>query len=1681
MASSWEKAVDLGLSPLERTHAAHRVLHPEFSLPRKEVLLWKWATDIVFSQKETSLLQSLVFWQLIQQLLDRVEAETAEFVIPRQFLQAFTTVGKLLDNGEFSADEGLFSLIGTCFTGLTRVQQPKLDDLNKCVGVFLSTSSKLQDQNVNTYLMLPILELYTHTHSQQGNTRKTFLSVSQKWLPSLLVLHQHFSSLRSVIEDMISSTLFTQEHLPSYINACEDPFPFKIRSMGFATPQAGTSEAVEEDQEAEPLPTKRAKSKKSKAAYSRVLFQSLTAMLQSDQPGVRLAAHHGYLVLLRVLAKAVKLLSSALKDTASSSSSSSSSAAKTASANTSKNETGTAVTEAPAADDTTTASEKPQQDERQLISIAEAVCYNVVKQFVRDLEASLSPEAVSTIGRVFEAFAIQRMYEETVDAFHDRMITKWAATVVARLLDALCHAPTNSAHADAVSAADAWVTAVSDALLYMASCCYLFVEPHLTSVFLQLIPRCWLCPGATHKSSAAVLRFVHHILAVYAKLRQLQFPGEALTSACISLSQSAAAETTHVQQQFSHQPHSQAAGGHVSGRLQWSDAAATSSGFLQQFEGFWSSAVYSLPPGQACVTLDAVLSQFEPQIKGATSKRPSLSWAPNAMCGMALWMSMVSALLTSGVTEPRIATRLCDSIERVHDRFFKHVAHLPASSPMGGLLLLAKIRMTLDVTDLSIVILRAVQDSSQKQKTGSIFAVLDGARGSAMDTGTDEQDVVEDEESIAYRIQHLAARLPTVDELFEEHKCVMHSAIASGALLGLTAFLIRKSTLPLIEHYDFVKGQVQLPNPQQNAELVRKLLTFDHPAKWAHITSMFPLIWQLLESPTDDALHASTSNPGLELAKRGKHSKSEKRKNQQRQQQAALGASAETDKSQLCKAIVDQMYSDVTDQWGLFAFLHQTSFIDTSDVHTLMVNALLQRLADAFGCTAELQMLSSAADEQKLKEMVAHMNSAWLQPISGQQVPKLSASHDAGSLLSLARGIRDLPWLYNASLPTPHVLSALVTLCVRAFAYKAAFADPDAGLQLVACLMAAAGQVGRSMLSKPKWKQDTADLLKQLQDLFLQFVAEMQEPSSLENTVSGTSSESQTKMCAVLLSSTILVEAQLAGSTQPSFLNQLLATVTRYLVAIASGSFSASLLKDCHNLLSVLAAAVQTIRNIAKDLQKDQAAALRHHVTAANAPLFELLSACNTSTGRTLLAKVMTALSSIVSLVDTSQSKGSSQKPDKDSSLTQLYITAYIQIFEICKEYLFGSSQNPETINAALDALSNLDRGIKYLPALPFQRLYACLIRTAIAAHEVADQAVVENVQKALKAITPQLTTDQLAGVLEYVQHELKQRPKTNAARFRFILAARQYSGLVACSQQSSYLRLLRKSHSAILLNLLEAINLCSVDIFRCDRTTAETLENQQSLTDLFCASFDVLRSRLHTDIHKLAYSQVGYLMQMLTAIRLPTASDRHQAAWSYNLPTLCVCGLQLVDVLCRVAHELQTKQRSAMALQMAAYTGFLSNLSASFLYWTSTIETITRESYTALLKQLNRIHGWVEGDVMEMDDAVFLQTVREMLLARTTHLASSFSRLFHDLETSKTALGKYAPFLLSSSVVTLSSLMLPAATRSTFVGGLNVLLSMCTKYDSELVHATLPLEVRPLFKRIHDDYNRFHKYRGQF
>lgn len=76
---------------------------------------------------------------------------------------------------------------------------------------------------------------------------------------------------------------------------------------------------------------------------------------------------------------------------------------------------------------------------------------------------------------------------------------------------------------------------------------------------------------------------------------------------------------------------------------------------------------------------------------------------------------------------------------------------------------------------------------------------------------------------------------------------------------------------------------------------------------------------------------------------------------------------------------------------------------------------------------------------------------------------------------------------------------------------------------------------------------------------------------------------------------------------------------------------------------------------------------------------------------------------------------------------------------------------------------------------------------------------------------------------------------------------------------------------------------------------------------------------------------------------------------------------------------------------------------------------------------------------------------------------------------------GKYAPYILSGCLLPLSKLMIPGTTRTPFIKGLYPVIDMCTTYDRELVHAALPQDARLLYKRVFDDYKRFHKYKGQF
>tara|TARA_B100000614_G_scaffold242801_1_gene245445 strand:+ start:334 stop:510 length:177 start_codon:yes stop_codon:yes gene_type:complete len=57
---------------------------------------------------------------------------------------------------------------------------------------------------------------------------------------------------------------------------------------------------------------------------------------------------------------------------------------------------------------------------------------------------------------------------------------------------------------------------------------------------------------------------------------------------------------------------------------------------------------------------------------------------------------------------------------------------------------------------------------------------------------------------------------------------------------------------------------------------------------------------------------------------------------------------------------------------------------------------------------------------------------------------------------------------------------------------------------------------------------------------------------------------------------------------------------------------------------------------------------------------------------------------------------------------------------------------------------------------------------------------------------------------------------------------------------------------------------------------------------------------------------------------------------------------------------------------------------------------------------------------------------------------------------------------------------MLPSSARNAFITGMYPLVAMCTVYDRDLIHAALPADARPLFRRLFDDYKRFHMFKGQ-
>ncbi|EGD76011.1 hypothetical protein PTSG_00719 [Salpingoeca rosetta] len=1963
MASAWECVVNASEPLAARVNAAQELLTNDVPLPRKHFLLWKWANDVVFTEKHAEVVDIVAYWQLIQDLLVQANPDTATLIIPRQFLQVITTVGKRLTAEDMAvADvETWLALVGSCFTQITQLQEPRPEDLNKCLGVFLQTCAMLcqqQHQQLQQardightlaltveHIVSPCLSVYAGQHKQHMNARKNFTMLCQKWLPTLLLLHQQFEHVRAPVEEVLSLNLFSSEHIPFFAQACEDPFPFDLgkgggttattattttnnnnssnntnsnNNTGSAATDAGTltssssSSANKNAASTSGTPhTKRPKLGQRADTYPRALFDTLRQLLATSEAEGDVmagAALHGMVTLMTVIARRVRSIIAPLSD-----GDDTSSTAKPTSTPASTNSGGMASTSATGA-----TQQKINKNPRG--TVEEVMAYNVMREFVAILMAAQTRSAAATaatIGALFRVFAEHRVYMETFDAVHDRVVTKWAASVAKSLVTAL-HAPqqltqaptaaaTTTSHGSTAGSIPAsiqhtapGVEATAKCLHDMASCCYLFVEEHLEAIWLQLLPRTWLLSPASDPAASAVLAFTRYILSLYAKLRQLDAPAKALATACVHL-------VSHARSTHTLTATMEGAG--------WHDARAVSSLFLRELAQAWAAATNMLPAGQSTHILTTVAVAFEPAWEhirtarerdhadenghskgkktpkkkakgkktdsageagdGSGDMQPGAVWGAHVVCATTLWLAMMSGLLTSSVVEMRATAGLCAGMEAVHQHCMQHLQDLPPSHPASGLLLMVQVRLTLYITDLCIVLLRGMDclptishsapagdgDHPSSSSSSAPSPAEPKHKQLLWSTGKTSRRTA----PLVARVTELLAALPSVDSLHATYDSLQHNELATRTLLGMTAFLIRQSTLPNLQHApDLVpqrsrkgkhargnggsaqKGKkrteedtnaMQLGDDvvgtgagqeatndgeaahggsgealrvrvhQTNKHLIHTLLAFNHPSKWLDVVALFPLIWEWMGRPSDSYAVTTDADAVATTATDATPPPAPTTPATASASAAAATSTLTAAQLRFCQTIVDALWRDVAAADGVLALLSSPAFVNTADAHPAIAGRLLRCITAALGANVDHDDPNMAAVIGWNDDASAgHADTATTTTTAAGSaiatdtaVPAVcfgDGIEHAGStsLLELCQALQRLPWLHSRHLCTPVLLQATLPLIGQCLALAAVpeYAEQCAHITVTACtLLQAVGQMirglafklgGSNLTASPAGQDSNGDtvgtataadstaaaiptagvscgvvaeqgqallamvgethaLVLHTVDLCTATMASGDEGEGGDALAALADSDSALTVCMDLLASFIGNEllarvhmtapaASLAaapgssggaggagtdgGATASSGKSGKSTRRKSKGSSSAkdepSASAAAASVDGANLLIPLMQAAhaavssetplqgvftlslIERFPALVKDaivtLTDSQCTTLCTHLLAATPAMAQLAAAVGVDSpdnhaGVVLVVDtVLRALSAVVPLLDAAHAPRAAGK--------DVCIAIFTQAFQAFKLYLFTDEESRSPVLSqltedALGSLASARRGLPHLPLSSFERMYAAVVRVALQARHRHDKSVSDAALSCITEITPRFSEQQLPSVLDFVASVLGAAATAvddTSQLHECALAIHQYRTLITCTNNNAAaLRLMRRAHGHTFRHLLRIVEASSQELFVCT-TPEDTLERHVLHTDVICACYRTVVALLRSDHRKLSDTLANAILPAIAMVSLPSGPDRHQAAWAYNLPTLFASGMQLVETLDPVVFELLTRQRRVVSTQMPSFVGIVARTCASFLYWSSCISQVTVDAHVGVLRQLNNEYKWVDVDEAQAaDDTTFLTRVRQSLVTRATQTAGKLARSFEDLATSKATLGKFAPYLLSACLVPLSNLMLPSSTRTAFFTGMYPLVDMCTSYDRDLVHAATPPEARPLFKRLYDDYKRFHMYRGQF
>ncbi|XP_068694742.1 unhealthy ribosome biogenesis protein 2 homolog [Montipora foliosa] len=110
----------------------------------------------------------------------------------------------------------------------------------------------------------------------------------------------------------------------------------------------------------------------------------------------------------------------------------------------------------------------------------------------------------------------------------------------------------------------------------------------------------------------------------------------------------------------------------------------------------------------------------------------------------------------------------------------------------------------------------------------------------------------------------------------------------------------------------------------------------------------------------------------------------------------------------------------------------------------------------------------------------------------------------------------------------------------------------------------------------------------------------------------------------------------------------------------------------------------------------------------------------------------------------------------------------------------------------------------------------------------------------------------------------------------------------------------------------------------------------------------------------------------------------------------------------------------------------------------------------------------------------VVLETRGKEKKTEVTESAQRMARLYDEISSHKKAISKYAPYLIADYIHSVQTVAIPSAIRDTLVPGIYCLLDICGEHELSMLHAVLEKGSRELFHSLHEDYTKYHKFKGK-